>query len=253
MSRIFLRSAIVTLTSVAFSLLIALTVAPGLGVPVSRTTWLICAAFPMALAWPVSAYAIWRAERLERAHRHLARIHARLVAAHNRLAVKASRDDMTGMFNRENFLAALARSHRQSARGVLLIIDADHFKAINDNFGHLAGDKALTLIASAIRRGLRDGDIAGRIGGEEFGAFLVDAAEKEGRRVADRIRHEVEQILFRPVGERPVLLTVSIGGITCAPGAEVSELMRAADRQLYEAKHRGRNLTIFDTGMSAAA
>jgi diguanylate cyclase (GGDEF)-like protein len=253
MSRIFLRSAIVTLTSVAFSLLIALTVAPGLGVPVSRTTWLICAALPMALAWPVSAYAIRRAERLERAHRHLARIHARLVAAHNRLAVKASRDDMTGMLNRENFVAALERSHRQSERGVLLIIDADHFKAINDNFGHLAGDKALTLIAAAIRRGLRDGDIAGRIGGEEFGAFLVDATEKEGQRVADRIRNEVELILFRPVGEWPVLLTVSIGGTACAPGTEVSELMRVADRKLYEAKHRGRNLTIIGAGISAAA
>jgi diguanylate cyclase (GGDEF)-like protein len=241
------------LVSVAISLLIALTIAPGLGLPINRTTWLICAACPMALAWPVSAYALWRAERLKRAHRHLARIHARLAAAHKRLAVKASHDDMTGMLNRENFLAALEGSRSRLDRGALLIIDADHFKAINDNFGHLAGDNALMLIAAAIRRGVRGGDIVGRIGGEEFGAFLVAATEQDARRVADCIRDEVELVRFRPVGEGTVPLTVSIGGAVCAPEAEVSELMRAADERLYEAKHRGRNLTIIDGSMPVAA
>ena len=99
---------------------------------------------------------------------------------------------MTGMLNRESFFAALEGSRRKSDRGALLIIDADHFKKINDNFGHLTGDAALLEIAAAISRAIRVGDILGRIGGEEFGAFLVGASDKEAIRVAERIRREVE-------------------------------------------------------------
>ncbi|TIT45596.1 MAG: GGDEF domain-containing protein, partial [Mesorhizobium sp.] len=181
------------------------------------------------------------------------RAHAQLAAAHRRLAEKASRDDMTGMLNRESFFAALDGSRRKSDRGALLIIDADHFKTINDNFGHLTGDDALLLIASAIERGVRSGDVLGRIGGEEFGAFLTGATEQEAKRVAERIRREVELIRFRPVDERTIPLTVSIGGTVCGEDVNVSELMRAADRRLYQAKHAGRNLTILDTDISEAA
>ncbi|TIY02584.1 MAG: GGDEF domain-containing protein, partial [Mesorhizobium sp.] len=157
------------------------------------------------------------------------------------------------MLNRESFFAALDASRRKSDRGALLIIDADHFKIINDSYGHLTGDEALLLIASAIERGVRSGDVIGRIGGEEFGAFLVGATEQEAKRVAERIRREVELIRFRPVDERVIPLTVSIGGVTCGEDAGVSDLMRAADHRLYLAKHRGRNLTILDRDISEAA
>ncbi len=160
---------------------------------------------------------------------------------------------MTGMLNRESFFAALDGSRRKSDRGALLIIDADHFKKINDNFGHLTGDDALLAIAAAIERGVRSGDVLGRIGGEEFAAFLAGATDQEAKRVAERIRREVELIRFRPVDERTVPLTVSIGGTTCAKDASVSDLMRAADRRLYEAKHRGRNLAILDRDVPEAA
>jgi diguanylate cyclase (GGDEF)-like protein len=160
---------------------------------------------------------------------------------------------MTGMLNRESFFAALDGSRRKSDRGALLIIDADHFKKINDNFGHLTGDDALLLIASAIQRGVRSGDVLGRIGGEEFGGYLVGATEQEAKRVAERIRREVELIRFRPVDERTIPLTVSIGGTVCGEDVSVSDLMRAADRRLYQAKHQGRNLTVLDTDISAAA
>ncbi|TIP53219.1 MAG: GGDEF domain-containing protein, partial [Mesorhizobium sp.] len=73
-----------------------------------------------------------------------------------------------------------------------LVIDADHFKRINDSYGHLTGDEALLLIAGAIERGVRSGDVLGRIGGEEFAAFLVGASEHEAKHVAERIRREVE-------------------------------------------------------------
>jgi diguanylate cyclase (GGDEF)-like protein len=253
MSRIVLKSAAVAFGSVAISLLLTLIIIPAMGVPDSRTIWLTSTVCPLALAWVACASTFWQSNRLKSAHRDLARTHAQLAAAHRRLSEKASRDDMTGMLNRESFFAALDGSRRKSDRGALLIIDADHFKAINDSFGHLTGDDALLLIASAIERGVRSGDVLGRIGGEEFGAFLVGATEAEARRVAERIRREVELVRFRPVDERTVPLTVSIGGITCAQEANVSDLMRAADRRLYEAKHRGRNLSILDRDISEAA
>ena len=93
----------------------------------------------------------------------------------------------------------------------------------------------------------------GRIGGEEFGAFLVGASDQEATRVAERIRREVELIRFQPVDERTVPLTVSIGGTPCATGATISDLMRAADRRLYEAKNSGRNLAVFKAEISVAA
>jgi diguanylate cyclase (GGDEF)-like protein len=253
MSGIILKSAAVAFASVAVSLLLTLIVVPAMGFPISRIVWLTSTLCPLMLAWVASAGTFWQSDRLKNAHRDLARAHAQLAAAHRRLSEKASRDDMTGMLNRETFFASLDGSRRNSDRGALLIIDADHFKTVNDNFGHLTGDDALLLIARAIERGVRGGDVLGRIGGEEFAAFLIGATEPEARRVAERIRREVELIRFRPVDERLVPLTVSIGGITCGESATVSELMRAADRRLYEAKHRGRNLSILDRDISEAA
>ena len=253
MNRIFLKSAGVAIGSVLASMLLTIIVVPALGGTVDGNAWLMLTICPLAIAWPASAYTFWQSERLRNAHRQLARAHAELAAAHRRLEEKASRDTMTGMLNRESFFAALDRSRRKTDRGALLIIDADHFKTINDGFGHLTGDRALLEIAAAITRAVRAGDVLGRIGGEEFGAFLVGASDQEAMRIAERIRREVELIRFQPAEERTVPLTVSIGGTSCPRDANVSELMRAADKRLYEAKSRGRNLAIFDEGISAAA
>ncbi len=209
MNRIFLKSTLVAFSSLLASILLALIVVPALGGSVDGNAWLMLTICPLAIAWPASAFTFWQGERLKSAHRDLARAHAQLAAAHRRLEEKASRDDMTGMLNRESFFAALDGSRRKADRGALLIIDADHFKKINDNFGHLTGDAALLEIAAAISRAIRVGDILGRIGGEEFGAFLVGASDKEAIRVAERIRREVELIRFQPADERTVPLTVS--------------------------------------------
>lgn len=253
MARILIKSGFVALASVVASLALALTVVPALGGVVDGNAILMCIVCPMIIAWPASAYTFRQSERLQIAHRALARAHAQLAAAHRRLAEKAARDDMTGMLNRESFFAALDGTRRETDRGALLIVDADHFKAINDGFGHMTGDEALLLIAAAIRRGVRSGDVLGRIGGEEFGAFLVGADEHEASDVAERIRREVELIRFRPSGERTVSLTVSIGGTLCGHDANVPDMMRNADRKLYEAKHGGRNLAIMDRSFHAAA
>lgn len=253
MKSVFLKSTFVTLVSIVGSLALVLTIVPMLGGVTGPIAWLMCVICSLFIAFPVGFYTFWQGEKLKVAHDELTRAHAQLAAAHRRLSEKASRDEMTGMLNRENFFAALDGSRRKSDRGALLIIDADHFKKINDSFGHLTGDQALLQIASAISRGVRSGDVLGRIGGEEFGAFLVGATDDEARLVAERIRTEVEKLRFQPDNERSVPLTVSIGGTTCPVEANVSELMRAADKRLYAAKANGRNRAIFDDGISEAA
>jgi len=252
MTSIFIKSAIVAFASAAASLVLASTVVPMLGGTVDGNAFLMCIVCPLMIAWPASAYTFGQSARLKAAHRDLARAHAQLAATHRRLAHKASHDDLTGMLNRESFFAVLEGSRRKADRGALLIIDADHFKRINDSYGHLTGDEALLLIAAAIKRSVRAADVLGRVGGEEFCAFLAGADENETRHIAERVRREVELIRFRPVDERTVPLTVSIGGTLCGEGASISDLMRSADRRLYEAKHGGRNLAIVEAMPKAA-
>lgn len=252
MKTIALRSGFVAICSALASLLIVSVVVPALGGAVDGNALLMSVACPLLIAWPASAYTLWQQERLKMAHRDLARAHAQLAAAHRRLAEKATRDEMTGMLKRESFFATLDASRRRSDRGALLLIDADHFKKINDTHGHLAGDEALLEICTAIRRGVRESDVLGRIGGEEFATLLVGATADEARRVAERIRAEVEALRFSPTDGDVTPLTVSIGGILCGNGATVSELMRAADRRLYEAKNRGRNRAVTEPMQAAA-
>ena len=238
------KSAIVAIASVLASLAIVSIVVPMIGGTVDGNAWVMSIVCPLVIAGPASAHMFWQRDRLCRAHDELAQAHILLAQAHAQLREKASRDDMTGMLNRENFFASLDRTRGNAGRGVLLLVDADHFKRINDGWGHLVGDDALQAIAAAIGRGVRSGDILGRIGGEEFGVLVRAGTEREGLRVAERIRREVELIQFRPRGERLVPLTVSVGAANCDVDASVSELMRAADERLYEAKRGGRNCVV---------
>ena len=253
MSGIFLKSGAVAFAALGASVLLAIIVVPALGGVVDGNAWLMLTICPLAIAWPASAYTFLQSDKLRRAHSELERAHAELAAAHQRLEEKSRRDTMTGMLNRETFFAVLDRSRRKTDRGALLLIDADHFKKINDNFGHLTGDRALLDMAGAIAGAVRSGDVLGRIGGEEFAAFLVGATEQEARRVAERVRRAVEAVVFTPEEGNVLALTVSIGGTVCVADATVSDLMRAADKRLYAAKNGGRNLAMFDAGLPEAA
>ena len=128
---------------------------------------------------------------------------------------------------------------RRSA-GALLVIDVDHFKRINDSFGHDSGDEALKVIAETIRGAVRAVDLVGRIGGEEFGVFLPGTDPNRTLAVAERIRAAISAAEFSPTGSR-VGLSVSVGGATFADQASFSELFRRADQRLYAAKLNGRN------------
>jgi len=164
----------------------------------------------------------------------------RTVAAHKNAA---STDPLTGLFNRRGFSEACSRViEREAMAGrpvTVMIFDIDHFKSINDRFGHPAGDEILKLFAVIVSSNLRLSDLSGRIGGEEFAALLPCSLE-EGVIVADRMRRafEASDIVCE---EGPVDTTVSIGVAGGPAGTELEVLLAAADTALYQAKRTGRN------------
>jgi diguanylate cyclase (GGDEF)-like protein len=135
--------------------------------------------------------------------------------------------------------------HHRTGMG-LLVLDLDHFKSINDTYGHQFGDKALRAVANELRSEVRELDACGRWGGEEFGIVLPDVGTEENvHRIAERIRLRVESIVLDPPDEsqQPVRVTASVGGVFHQPDetTSVDDLILAADSALYEAKNGGRN------------
>jgi diguanylate cyclase len=168
-----------------------------------------------------------------------------LAIANHRLREVASTDGLTGCLNRGAFTRVIdkfleLRGAGKPPAGALLVIDADHFKSINDRFGHHCGDEALKLIAAAIRASLRKDDCLGRLGGEEFGVFLPDADLAQASLVAERIRKMVNAVDFIANGE-PCDLSVSVGGAAFARRISFGDLFRIADERLYAAKNTGRD------------
>jgi diguanylate cyclase (GGDEF)-like protein len=154
-------------------------------------------------------------------------------------------DSLTGIANRRSFLqdaALLAKRHSANPRPVtVLLIDLDHFKSINDRFGHALGDRVLEIFADSARHAVRASDFLGRLGGEEFAAVLCDMSRDEAMVVAERIRESFAQAA-KEVDSRPVCATASIGLVHCeAATLDVAELLAQADQALYIAKERGRN------------
>ncbi|NOJ42692.1 GGDEF domain-containing protein [Bradyrhizobium australiense] len=155
----------------------------------------------------------------------------------------ASVDPLSGMLNRRGFTEACNRViEREAAAGrpvTVMIFDIDHFKSINDRFGHPAGDEILKLFSTVVISNLRISDLSGRIGGEEFAALLACPLE-EGVIVAERVREafEASNIVCE---EGPVDTTVSIGVAGGPAGTELDVLLAAADTALYRAKRGGRN------------
>ena len=154
-------------------------------------------------------------------------------------------DPLTGLANRRSFLQDgnnLMRQHASdSCPTAGLLIDLDHFKSINDRFGHAIGDRVLQVFAEAVRANLRSCDLIGRLGGEEFAAVLYNIGCDKALAVAERIRMRFAEAAVEVDG-RPVEATVSIGVVINQDGPlDVPELIAQADQALYHAKERGRN------------
>jgi two-component system cell cycle response regulator len=157
----------------------------------------------------------------------------------------ARTDSLTGLASRrvfeERFSGELERSARTGRALSILLLDLDWFKEFNDRFGHNAGDRALVLLAEALRRAAPESDVVARLGGEEFAVLAPEADEREGLALAERLRAEVSTAFAR----EPAHLTVSCGVASFpAHGITPGELLHASDRARYEAKEGGRNRSV---------
>ncbi len=154
-------------------------------------------------------------------------------------------DPLTGIANRRAFLheaAETAKRHIADPRpSAIMLFDLDHFKSINDRFGHAVGDRVLEVFTAAVTETIRPNDLIGRIGGEEFAAVLHDIKSVEAVAVAERIRETFAHVA-QAVDGRPVNATVSIGVAHCDGDVlDIAELLSQADQALYAAKENGRN------------
>lgn len=149
-------------------------------------------------------------------------------------------DGLTGLFNRAHFFECLEAVAKGKTVSVMML-DLDRFKEHNDTYGHLEGDKVIVALAEVIGSCIRDSDVAGRYGGEEFAVALVGAEAERAAEVAERIRVAFEARRFEPVPGDEVQRTVSIGVAERIAGEDAESLVRRADEALFEAKNSGRN------------
>jgi diguanylate cyclase (GGDEF)-like protein len=175
-----------------------------------------------------------------------------------KLFERATRDNLTGLYNRhymrEWFEQELLRAGRHRRSIGMIMVDVDHFKRVNDTFGHDAGDLLLCELAAVIRRIARSSDVACRHGGEEFLLLMPDATLAGTRYKAEKLRRAVAEMAVE-YGEHPLRVTVS-AGVAVYPdhGADVNALLRAADEALYAAKGAGRDcVMVYEARLPATA
>jgi len=174
---------------------------------------------------------------------------ARRIELEEKLRYQAHTDGLTGANNRRYFMELgreeISRSLRYDRPLSLLLIDLDHFKTINDTFGHDAGDKVLHRFSWLCRRTLREPDIFGRLGGEEFAVIIPEESLEGAQQTAERLRATVEE----EFAATPYRLTISIGvAEICNTDTSISALLKRADAMMYEAKRHGRNRVVSQPG-----
>jgi diguanylate cyclase (GGDEF)-like protein len=176
------------------------------------------------------------------AERELARDRGRMMEKLQKLAIT---DGLTKLHNSRSFYSQLEvevdRFNRYKRSLALLLMDIDHFKMYNDNYGHLEGDKALVRIAQTIKSCLRKLDSAYRYGGEEFTVILPETSCVEAHHVAQRIKSALKAEEFMPQQGEKAKITISIGVTEYYPGEQLSEFIQRADKAMYLSKEKGRN------------
>ncbi|MGD2172214.1 MAG: GGDEF domain-containing protein [Gammaproteobacteria bacterium] len=171
----------------------------------------------------------------------------------------ASTDSLTGLLSRHAFIEAannhISLADRNGSTFVVLLVDLDHFKSINDRYGHPAGDAVLKLFADVLNSVARRSDIAGRLGGEEFALLLPETGTDEALEFAGRLHRAIGQAVLK-YGDGAIHYTASMG-LACSASSQekdLDSLLARADMALYAAKHGGRNQTrVFDETRNQAA
>ncbi len=169
-----------------------------------------------------------------------------LKRALDRAQVEVVSDPMTGAFNRRGFelrLAEMIARAQQGASLCLLMADIDHFKKVNDTYGHLFGDKVITGIAATLTANVKGQDAVARLGGEEFAVLLPDTSLEGGAALAEKVRMAVERAKIRQSGKTEPIggITISLGLTAYIPGEPIEVFIERADKALYASKEGGRN------------
>jgi diguanylate cyclase (GGDEF)-like protein len=159
-------------------------------------------------------------------------------------------DELTGLYNRRGFDNVIAKEFRRAKRYnrnlSMIIGDIDHFKKINDNHGHLMGDKILQVYSSILKKNLRESDICARIGGEEFAVILPEQDEESAINIAEKIRQLIMNSKFVIENVR-INFTSSFGVASAKKSSTIKDLFKIADKALYQAKKMGRNMVFSST------
>lgn len=190
---------------------------------------------------PSLALAVAVAEDLSLAHANM--------RLRESLREQSTRDSLTGLFNRrfvdEFLVRELARAERKTRQLSMIALDIDHFKRINDSFGHGAGDTVLQKVGTILRAHVRDTDVASRVGGEEFLLLLAESPLPLAAKRAEDIRTAIYEMSLKYKNKDLGRITASFGAVVFPEHGRTAEaLIRAADKALYDAKHAGRNQVV---------
>ncbi|WP_135081310.1 diguanylate cyclase [Terasakiella sp. SH-1] len=170
-----------------------------------------------------------------------------LIEKTQKLLDGAMKDFLTGVFNRRYFLDQgaenLERLHYEGKDAWVSILDIDHFKSINDNYGHDVGDEVLKSLSAQLKNSLRANDILARLGGEEFGLIIEAVDRPQIEKLLERIRKRIESKPYESLKERRNV-TASFGCVKLQSGEELGEALKRADKMLYQAKESGRNKVV---------
>lgn len=233
---------IITTISIILSVAITFLIYNSFGMDVPQVTLIISIIAPLLIAPFISSY--------------LVKVVIELYIIETKLRELSTHDGLTGLLTRKNFLE-LADSYYSLAKRndhdfSVILMDLDHFKDINDTYGHLAGDEALRKIGNVLNESMRGSDIIGRFGGEEFISLLPETNRENTLQFCEILHEKIKNADIKYDGAE-IPLTISIGFTTYDSthnNSILNELVKQADGALYEAKHQGRNCTIQFTKQS---
>jgi len=226
------------------SLALSFCIVPSLGGQLVGAGLFMTIFCPLAISIPASAFHFAQSDRIRRAEAATKEVLQELGEAYEALRLQSRTDGLTGVLTRSAFMEDLERMSQLGVSGVVLFLDLDHFKQINDRYGHAAGDEALRLTGGILSRYERQSDLVGRLGGEEFSLFQSGLPLEEMHARCEEIRAEIASVVLYAVSGSRVQISASIGACHCPSGFDPSERLKAADENLYQAKTLGRNRVV---------